>query len=167
MPLLFLVGEQRRDIIPKTLMDENRPLEERIGVEELVVYETGVKGEFEGGFRDAVNDGYQYLSGDSTGEKTMWVVVFSPTGCDAMLRVLSLGSQASNPSPSLNPGPENGDKKRRVFVATIGPTTREHLRSKFGFEPDVCAEKPSHDGVGVGIERFMEGWRNRRGGSSS
>lgn len=162
MPLLFLVGEQRRDIIPKTLMDENRPLQERIGVEELVVYETGVKGEFEGAFRDAVNNGYEYLASENSsdgGEKVMWVVVFSPTGCDAMLRVLGLGSQASNPSPG------NRDEEKRVFVATIGPTTREHLRSKYGFEPDVCAEKPSQDGVGVGIERFMEGWRNRRGGS--
>lgn len=162
MPLLFLVGEQRRDIIPKTLMDENRPLQERIGVEELVVYETGVKGEFEGAFRDAVNNGYEYLASKNSsdgGEKVMWVVVFSPTGCDAMLRVLGLGSQASNPSPG------NRDEEKRVFVATIGPTTREHLRSKYGFEPDVCAEKPSQDGVGVGIERFMEGWRNRRGGS--
>lgn len=143
-------------------MDENRPLQERIGVEELVVYETGVKGEFEGAFRDAVNNGYEYLASKNSsdgGEKVMWVVVFSPTGCDAMLRVLGLGSQASNPSPG------NRDEEKRVFVATIGPTTREHLRSKYGFEPDVCAEKPSQDGVGVGIERFMEGWRNRRGGS--
>lgn len=47
--LLFLVGEVRRDIIPKTLMDETLG-ERKIGVEELVVYETGVMESFERDF---------------------------------------------------------------------------------------------------------------------
>ena len=39
-PLLFLVGEQRRDIIPKTLMDPALADDRRIQVDELVVYGT-------------------------------------------------------------------------------------------------------------------------------
>jgi len=98
-----------------------------------VVYETGEMGSFEGDFRTAV---------ESCGD-VFWVVVFSPSGCEAMLRVLGLSSA--------------GGDRRRVFVATIGPTTRDYLRREFGFEPHVCAEKPSPEGVGEGIRRFMEG----------
>lgn len=138
--LLFLVGEVRRDIIPKTLMDKTLPAEKRVGVEELVVYETGVMESFEGDFADVV--------GKSSGD--VWVVVFSPTGCEAMLRVLGLGPFAGTGS-----GKATGNGK--VFVATIGPTTRDHLREKFGFEAHVCAPKPSPEGVLEGIEKFMSG----------
>jgi uroporphyrinogen-III synthase len=134
---LFLVGEVRRDIIPKTLMDERLPVEKRVGVEELVVYETGVMDSFEGDFENVVRG----LEGD------VWVVVFSPTGCEAMLRVLGLG-------PFAGTGTGTG---KRVFVATIGPTTRDHLREKFGFEAHVCAPRPSPEGVLEGIEAFMCG----------
>ncbi|KAE8355368.1 tetrapyrrole biosynthesis, uroporphyrinogen III synthase [Aspergillus coremiiformis] len=142
-PLLFLVGEQRRDVIPKTLMAGSLAPGRRIGVEELVVYETGVMEGFEESFAAAVRAGEGFLAGGL--ERAVWVVVFSPTGCDAMLRVLK----------------GLADGERRVFIATIGPTTRDHLR-KYGFEADVCAEKPSQEGVGMGIERFMEHWRRNR-----
>ncbi|KAF5860183.1 hypothetical protein ETB97_001888 [Aspergillus alliaceus] len=143
-PLLFLVGAQRRDIIPKTLMAESLAPGQRIGVDELVVYETGVMEGFEESFAAAVRAAGEFLAGGL--ERAIWVVVFSPTGCDAMLRVLKA----------------LGGGKRRVFIATIGPTTRDHLR-KYEFEADVCAEKPSQEGVGMGIEKFMENWRNRVG----
>ncbi|CAG7959428.1 unnamed protein product [Penicillium nalgiovense] len=147
--LLFLVGEVRRDIIPKTLMDKAIPAEKRVGVEELVVYETGVMESFEGDFADVV--------GRSDG--AIWVVVFSPTGCEAMLRVLGLGPFAGTGSGS---GSRDGagagaGAGTQVFVATIGPTTRDHLREKFGFEAHVCAPKPSPEGVLEGIEKFMGG----------
>jgi len=45
-PLLFLVGEQRRDIIPKTLTSPSLPPDRLIQVDELVVYETGVMESF-------------------------------------------------------------------------------------------------------------------------
>ncbi|KOS39925.1 hypothetical protein ACN38_g9241 [Penicillium nordicum] len=140
--LLFLVGEVRRDIIPKTLMDKTLPVEKRVGVEELVVYETGVMESFEGDFADVV--------GRSAGD--VWVVVFSPTGCEAMLRVLGLGPFAGT-GKATGKGTGNG----KVFVATIGPTTRDHLREKFGFEAHVCAPKPSPEGVLEGIEKFRSG----------
>ncbi|KAL2009783.1 hypothetical protein VTN00DRAFT_5590 [Thermoascus crustaceus] len=157
-PLLFLVGEQRRDIIPKTLMSESPSAQERIQVDELVVYETGVMASFEGDFRAAVAAGKTYLdshnnqSGD--GDDVMWTAVFSPTGCDAMLRVLN--SQLSGSRSGSGEQEEEKDKKKRWFIATIGPTTRDHLRSKYGVEADVCAEKPSPEGVGEGIKAFMD-----------
>ncbi|KAL1865242.1 hypothetical protein Plec18167_009510 [Paecilomyces lecythidis] len=157
--LLFLVGEQRRDIIPRTLMDKSLPLRQRIQVDELVVYETGVMDSFEEDFARAVKSGREYISSDGEGEgegegkRAMWTVVFSPTGCDAMLKVLDLMPGGSSSS---------SDEGRREFVTTIGPTTRDHLRSKYGFDPDVCAEKPSPEGVGEGIETFMERWEGGR-----
>ncbi|KAJ5621711.1 Tetrapyrrole biosynthesis uroporphyrinogen III synthase [Penicillium herquei] len=138
--LLFLVGEQRRDIIPKTLMSDTLPLEERITVEEIVVYETGEMDSFEKDFQGSVQ---KY---EDEGQEEIWVVVFSPSGCEAMLRVLGLGPFASD---------GDGNKERKIFVATIGPTTRDYLRNKFAFEADVCAEKPSPEGVAEGIQRFM------------
>ncbi|KAJ5564464.1 Tetrapyrrole biosynthesis uroporphyrinogen III synthase [Penicillium frequentans] len=137
--LLFLVGEQRRDIIPKTLMSDSLPAQDRIPVHEIVVYETGEMESFEKDFESAVT----FAQKDKQIEP--WVVVFSPSGCEAMLRVLGLG-----------PFKSDGNEDRGVFVATIGPTTRDYLRNTFGFEADVCAEKPSPEGVVEGIRRFME-----------
>ncbi|KAL1999247.1 hypothetical protein VTN02DRAFT_4820 [Thermoascus thermophilus] len=172
-PLLFLVGEQRRDVIPKTLMSECLSVRDRIRVDELVVYETGVMASFEDDFRAAVAAGKGYLDvvaagaaaddDDDDEEKVMWTVVFSPTGCDAMLRVLNsqLSSSGSGSGEQEEEDKEKKKKKKKKwFIATIGPTTRDHLRSKYGVEADVCAEKPSPEGVGEGIKTFME--RRRR-----
>lgn len=149
--LLFLVGEQRRDIIPKTLMATSLPESERIDVEEIVVYETGEMGSFEGDFADAVKK-----NTDSGGDRSvLWVVVFSPSGCEGMLRVLGLGPFNTGTGSGTGAGTASGTGKRKVFVATIGPTTRDYLRERFGFEPEVCAERPSPEGVGEGIRRFM------------
>ncbi|KAJ5259485.1 Tetrapyrrole biosynthesis uroporphyrinogen III synthase [Penicillium angulare] len=137
--LLFLVGDQRRDIIPRTLMGSALPSKDRIIVEEMVVYETGEMESFEGDFRDSIS-GYADAN-------EIWVVVFSPSGCEGMLRVLKLGPFVQG---------EEAGQKRKAFIATIGPTTRDHLRNKFSFEPDVCAEKPSPEGVAEGIRRFRE-----------
>jgi uroporphyrinogen-III synthase len=143
--LLFLVGEQRRDIIPKTLMNAELADDIRIPVEEVVVYETGEMGSFEGDFKREI-EGIQ-------GDAVTWVVVFSPSGCEAMLRVLGLGPFAKDDGTF-------GECGKKIFVATIGPTTRDHLRG-LGFEPHVCAEKPSPEGVGEGIKKFMEERRLR------
>ncbi|KAJ6095042.1 hypothetical protein N7467_002555 [Penicillium canescens] len=155
--LLFLVGEVRRDIIPKTLMNPELA-GGRIGVEELVVYETGVMESFErtfGGCLQRIRDQDRDRDfGVVKRENVVWVVVFSPTGCEAMLRVLELGPFSSSGSASASRDMEE-KTGRRVFVATIGPTTRDHLRQEFGFEAHVCAPKPSPEGVAEGIERFM------------
>ncbi|GKZ34661.1 hypothetical protein AbraIFM66950_004975 [Aspergillus brasiliensis] len=145
-PLLFLVGEQRRDIIPRTLTSPDLSPEQRIGVDEVVVYETGVMEGFEEGFRGVVEREREIMKGDAG--RVVWVVVFSPTGCEGMLRGLGFLD-----GPNKDKGEDGG--RRRFFVATIGPTTRDYLRKEFGFEADVCAERPSPEGVGEGIERFM------------
>jgi uroporphyrinogen-III synthase len=139
-PLLFLVGEQRRDIIPRTLMDPALDGGRRIGVTELIVYGTGEMESFPVDFA-------RVLSETET-RCPRWVVVFSPTGCDSMLRVLGLLDERSGKAKSDTTG------GRTAFVATIGPTTRDYLRDNFGFEPDVCSEKPSPEGVWAGITQF-------------
>ncbi|OAA49540.1 uroporphyrinogen-III synthase [Metarhizium rileyi] len=138
-PLLFLVGEQRRDVIPRTLMDPALPQNERITVDEEVVYGTGVMESFPDEFESVLNE--------TRYESERWVVVFSPTGCDTMLCGLGLLDQ--------NGGKASLDHRDgKTFIATIGPTTRAHLVNRFGFEPDVCAESPSPDGILHGIAKF-------------
>jgi len=142
-PLLFLVGEQRRDIIPKTLMDSALPDHRRIQVDELIVYGTGVMESFEENFTQLLLQ---------TEAKTMrWVIVFSPTGCEAMLRSLDLLDPETGKARA-----RQQVTKRNTFVATIGPTTRDFLRQKFDFEPDVCAIKPSPEGVEESIRRYLK-----------
>lgn len=141
-PLLFLVGEQRRDVIPRTLMDPALPDNRRIQVVEEVVYGTGEMASFPEDFA-AVLRTTQLVP-------ERWVVVFSPTGCDSMLRGLDvLDGETGRFVP--------GRRDERTFVATIGPTTRSHLVKKFGFEPDVCAETPTPEGVLEGILAFRAG----------
>lgn len=138
-PLLFVVGEKRRDAIPKTLMDDGLPGEKRIQVDETVVYGTSVRA-FGEDFRQALSAAEDHPA--------RWVVVFSPSGCDSMLADLGLLDKETGRAGPLEAG-------RRTFVATIGPTTRSYLMKKFDFEPDVCAEEPSPEGIRSGITRFM------------
>lgn len=165
-PLLFLVGEQRRDIIPRTLMDPALSAARRIPVVEVVVYGTGVMASFPRDFAAQLR-----RTAQRGGGRPRWVVVFSPTGCDSMLR--GLGRLAPHKddgdadadidadaaaSSSRDQGQEgNNDEGAEVptYIATIGPTTRDYLQRTFGYEPDVCAETPSPEGVWEAITRFM------------
>ena len=170
-PLLFLVGETRRDIIPRTLMDEKLG-EEMVEVEELEVYSTrerkGFGEEFgdvlEGIRRAADGDGEQTKNGSGRDERrgkaeVVVVVVFSPQGCESMLRgvgfVDAQGRVTEEAKRRWEPDAPMGDMTRFV-IATIGPTTRDHLEEKFGFGPDICAKKPSPEGVGEGIKAFLQ-----------
>ncbi|KAJ0298138.1 hypothetical protein COL5a_007827 [Colletotrichum fioriniae] len=140
-PLLFLVGEQRRDIIPKTLMDTTLPSEKRTQVDEVVVYGTGVMESFPQDFEKHLKD--------TEDRPTRWVVVFSPTGCEGMLRGLGMLDESTGKVK------KDGLEGRKTFIATIGPTTRDFLRRTFNLYPDVCAEEPSPAGVQRGILDFM------------
>ncbi|KAI1338094.1 tetrapyrrole biosynthesis, uroporphyrinogen III synthase [Xylariaceae sp. FL0016] len=140
-PLLFLVGEQRRDIIPKTLMDDRLPTDKRIQVVEKVVYGTGVMESFEHDFRETLQD--------ASKQPTTWVVVFSPTGCNSMLKVLGMLDKQTGKAKSVG-------EQSSIHVATIGPTTRDYLKKTFDYEPDVCCEKPSPEGVWQGITSFVK-----------
>ncbi|KAI5286768.1 hypothetical protein KEM54_006533 [Ascosphaera aggregata] len=140
--LLFLAGEKHRDDIPRILMDSELPPEERIHVDELVVYKTGVMNLFPDDFAHVLYRAKQR-------SKVIWVVVFSPTGCEAMLRVLRRG-------PYRAAEAESDEEDSRCFIATIGPTTRDFLKEKYDVDVEVCAETPDPAGVKNGIEKFMK-----------
>lgn len=143
LPLLFLVGEQRRDIIPKTLASGSSYSQRAIGVDELVVYETAEMQSFRSQFSAL------HSSNAQQGTAIQWVVVFSPTGCRAMLESLGLVD------PQSHTVMEDALQAKHTFIATIGPTTRDYLKREFGFEPHVCSPKPSPDGIGGAITEFM------------
>lgn len=158
--LLFLVGEQRRDIIPRTLTDKEGKLapEERIEIHEVEVYVTGVMESFQDDFSIHVDS----LRG--AGHNLAVVVVFSPQGCEAMLRSLAYIDHEGRPTKMAKerwqqPFRDSGDDKTvqpsHVVIATIGPTTRDHLKNQFGFEADVCALNPTPEGVGEGVMAFL------------
>ncbi|KAL2752192.1 hypothetical protein ACRALDRAFT_1083726 [Sodiomyces alcalophilus JCM 7366] len=147
-PLLFLAGEQRRDVIPKVLMDPALPAERRIEVTEVVVYRTTVMKPF-------AEDFVRVLKATS-GRPMRWVVVFSPTGCGEMLRGLGmLDGETGRVKADIT------DDNRNTFVATIGPTTRDHLWQVYGFKADACAEHPTAEGVHRAITNFMESHAQR------
>lgn len=140
-PALFLVGEKRRDVVPRMLMDPDLPEGERIQVDEMEVYKTGELEEFEFHFTQTL--------ARTIPETVRWVVVFSPTAGEAMLRGLGWLNKASGKA-------RVGEPVGKTFVACIGPTTRDYLVQEFRFEPDVVAKKPSPQGVKEGIETFMK-----------
>ncbi|GAB7360776.1 hypothetical protein MBLNU230_g0763t1 [Neophaeotheca triangularis] len=144
LPLLFLVGEQRRDVIPRTLQSEGLAEEERVRVEEVVVYETGEMASFEEEFSDLLGEARR------KGVREQWVVVFSPQGCEAMLNALGWLGEGGKFSAAKREA-VNGELVTKI--ATIGPTTRDYLMQEFDFEPDVCAEKPSPEGVAEAISK--------------
>lgn len=142
-PVLFLVGEKRRDIIPRMLMDPQLPERERIQVDEMEVYRTGELEEFEFQFTQTL--------ARTEPDTQRWIVVFSPTAGGGMLDGLGWLNKANGRVKA-----DVKDPGRRTFVACIGPTTRDYLIQEFGFEPDVVAKKPSPQGVKDGIENFMK-----------
>jgi uroporphyrinogen-III synthase len=141
-PILFLVGDKRRDIIPKTLQAEELGPARRTGVDELVIYETGEMHSFKDDFSKI------WQTNANGGAELQWIVVFSPTGCQAMLESLGLLDADTGKVRSTT-------SHRKILVATIGPTTRDYLFSEFGFTPDVCAEKPSPEGILNEIKAYI------------
>ena len=135
LPLLFLVGETRRDIIPKTLTSASE--NKRIALKELVVYETKVVHSFHDDFQEAMErTALGGADGDTPNIRV--VVVFSPAGADIAVGVL------------------NGLKTEcGTVLASIGPTTQEHLES-LGRAPDVVAKHPSPEGLWNGISDYMK-----------
>lgn len=145
--ILFLVGEKRRDIIPNTLQSPSLPVEQRTRVHELVIYETGEMQSFKQDFTSIWRENKDKASA------RQWVVVFSPQGCQAMLESLGLIDLETGQSKWQS----SKTSQREVLIATIGPTTRDYLVEEFDIAPDVCAEKPSPEGIGEGISTFNAG----------
>ena len=153
-PLLFLVGEQRRDIIPKTLESPTLSQAEQIGVEELVVYSTDEMESFRSDFATT------WSSNIRAGHLQQWVVVFSPSGCRAMLEVWGLLNPDTGKVKSKRVQDGRGsvaapESQPRTYIATIGPTTSDYLSSQFDFAPDVVAPHPTPEGLLDGISHFM------------
>ncbi|MCJ1400205.1 hypothetical protein MMC11_003409 [Xylographa trunciseda] len=158
-PLLFLVGEARRDVIPASLAAGSVAAGRRVRVDELVVYETGVVE----GFGAALERGLgSWAGGDGARARRrgpVWVAVFSPAGCAEMVKVLRGrrgGERRDGPEGLKAEEEEEEEKRRDVFVASIGPTTRDYLLDEFDFRVDVCAERPSPEGLAEGIAQFMK-----------
>ena len=72
LPLLFLVGDKRRDIIPRRLAEES------IALEELIVYETTVAETFDEELDSVMKD-------TTTDGEIEWIVFFSPSGAEVAL----------------------------------------------------------------------------------
>ena len=142
-PILFMVGDKRRDIIPRTLQSEQLPSDRSARVDELVIYETGEMRSFKSNFTDI------WQANAVSGRKRQWIVVFSPTGCQAMLESLGLLDVETGKAKKIASG-------RDVLILTIGPTTRDYLMNEFDFVPDVVAEKPSPEGIAEGIRAFLK-----------
>ena len=144
-PVLFLVGETRRDIIPKILMNKELPEVSRIRVDEVEVYGTGVMESFEEHFTDLLKR--------SKIERIRWVVIFSPTGCEAALRALGI----LDPETKKARAKDDYVKSRgHTYVATIGPTTRDYLMKEYNYTPDVVCKKPSPEGISEAITAYMD-----------
>lgn len=149
-PLLFLVGETRRDVIPKTL----HGAVERIEVDEVEVYATQVMKSFE---KDMGELCQGLIDDGSYGPRV--VVVFSPQGCDIMLRQIGyLDQDGKLTDVALNRWWQQagGTQLSKWIIVTIGPSTKEYLKDKFDVESDVCAEKPNPESLRAGIEQFLE-----------
>lgn len=140
-PLLFLVGEQRRDVIPRLLMDPSLKDERCIPVVETVVYETTEMPSFAKDLHTSLT------SALSQSARSRWIIIFSPTGCDTVLRELNLLDQSTGKAAQR-------ERDGKTFIATIGPTTRQHLLDSYGFEPDFWAKTPSPEGIIQGIKSF-------------
>lgn len=140
-PLLFLVGEQRRDIIPKTLQSAELPHSMQIAVTEKVMYESRAMNSMRSDLAKRIQ------SAVDAKLKRIWLVVFSPTGCKDILRHLrdradiAFGIAAASDRPV-------------VLIVTIGPTTRDYLSRECGFQAHACADEPSPGGIDRAIRTY-------------
>ena len=126
-------------------MDEALPEAERVAVHELEVYKTGVMGSFQEYFRA------QLRECEERGGAMVVVVVFSPSGCEAMLRELGELNRSNKTWQGFREAYSGG----KCVVVTIGPTTRDYLWTEFEFEAHVCAKKPSPKGICEGVEALL------------
>jgi uroporphyrinogen-III synthase len=135
-PLLFPVGHQRRDIIPTTLQADSLPGPQRIAVTEVPVYRSVQVPTLSADLERELRDG-----------RLTWLVLFSPTACEAVLRALGRLDEGGRA--------RSRDRLGRTLIVTIGPTTRDHLINRYGVRPDACAQTPTPEGVRQATEAFM------------
>lgn len=111
-PLLYLVGDKRRDTVARALAEAG------ITVQELQVYSTRIRSDFPSLFEPALVDA---LATD----RHVWLALFSPSGASAVLPIVrKLGAL------------------ERIRLAAIGPTTRDALVDDHGLSPHAVASSP-------------------------
>lgn len=183
-PILFLVGEKRRDIIPRTLQSPTLDPDCRITVDEMEVYASAELEDFEFNFARTLAFTAEHPASASasvsreTGsayQKYRWIVVFSPMAGKGMMKGLGwLDPETGKKKRHIEAegkrrqlqndteGEDESEKKDepiRTLIACIGPTTQAYLRNECGIEADVVAKEPSPSGLIKGIEMFMREMR--------
>ncbi|MCJ1464902.1 hypothetical protein MMC07_003517 [Pseudocyphellaria aurata] len=136
--VLWLTGEKRREGLRAGLIEKG------IDVETCVVYGTTLSPQFSEHFRQALLE----TEPESGTAGVRWIIVFSAQGGREMLEGLEWLEKGSGRVLE----PQEG---RTTYVASIGPTTRDYLEGEFGLRVDVCAERPSPDGLREEMERIM------------
>ena len=137
----------------KRLLEDEGLGGKRIEVEEVEVYRT----EEARGF--GMELGKVLAAETKRGMRICVVVVFSPQGCESLLRRVGVlgddGKVRNGMERRWEDDMAGRDAEMKYLIATIGPTTRDYLRDEFGFAADVCAETPSPEGVGEGVKAFV------------
>ncbi|KAI9796123.1 MAG: hypothetical protein M1825_000872 [Sarcosagium campestre] len=161
-PLLFLAGETHRNTLSRILQDPSLPPQNRLPIQILPIYTTGITDGFEEEVtrlvQNCVAEMEQHGDEGSTvsipKQPRLWVVIFSPQGAEETLRAIGYLREGDD-------GVDDGRRRQRgIGVATIGPTTRDFLLHSFNFTADVCAAKPTPAAVAEGIGDF-QGWLPR------
>ncbi|EJS41599.1 hem4p [Saccharomyces arboricola H-6] len=125
--LLFLVGEIRRDIIPKKLSSKG------IKVREVVTYKTE---DLDDNFTRFV---HAAKPNDDDEKFSNWVVVFSPQGTKGITQYLYTENHSSD--------------SKKLRIASIGPTTKKYLDSN-NITSDVVSPKPDPRSLLDAIELY-------------
>lgn len=145
--VIFLTGETRRDVVPRVLREGG------VAVEEVVVYGTRVDDGFEAELKRGLRETEELVQ--TSGVR--WIVLFSGQGAREMLRGLGwLDEESGRVKGEEERGRKDNSRIRSTFVASIGPTTAEYLKTEFRLQVDVCAKKPTGEALREGIERFMQ-----------
>ncbi|KAI4794566.1 uroporphyrinogen-III synthase-like protein, partial [Aureobasidium sp. EXF-8846] len=126
----FMLDHYNR--LPTSQTSPDLPQEARIGVDEVVIYETCEMASFHIDFAQALEESA------ASGAKEQWVVVFSPQGCRAMLDCLGWLDEAGRFKADVT-----DSSSTTTYIATIGPTTRDFLIKEFGPQEHQTTPKKS------------------------
>jgi uroporphyrinogen-III synthase len=143
-PLLFITGDNHRDIIPNTLQSPNLPQDQRIEVEELAVYQTAPNPTFPSTLR-------AILPNFNPASTHLWLVVFSPANIAGMFEGLDM---LSDDGTAIAPGK---DLPKGMRIAAIGPTTRDALLNRWGISPHAVADMPTPKALAAAVHEFGKG----------
>ncbi|ORY72888.1 tetrapyrrole biosynthesis, uroporphyrinogen III synthase [Leucosporidium creatinivorum] len=195
-PLLYLVGDKNKETITEILLaDEGGEKGEGEGegeggirTERVQVYETEVVDSFGEDLQRALQGiACTASASEPTATEpptTVYLALFSPSGCLPLLthlRRLSLLPPSPSslppapPPPSLSSPPPNLNlnlKSLNLKFLAIGPVTHGYLVNEQGIEEGrvVVADRPEAEGVGRALERELgleREWGRVGGGASS